>query len=150
MYAINRIKSENYTSSFQDPRLISSAHSGQSLLLDAPVLDGSVKMSNVYDNRITKYDNLSDIELGNVYYYYDMNLMKPYYTPLFSKEVAVKYNYVDPMGTVKPHYDMIADTNYNYKLSFLKDTQNHRQDLLSKNMWNRNQTEPLYKSQDSW
>lgn len=150
MYAINRLTSENYTSSFQDPRLISSAHSGQSLLLDAPVLDGQTKMSRVYDDRVTTYGNLADIELGNIYYYYDTNLLKPAFQPLFDNTQPVRYAYVDPMGTTKPHYDMIMDDKYNYKLSFLKDTQNHRQDLLSKNMWNRNQTEPLYKSQSSW
>lgn len=144
MYAINTLKSLDY--SFFDPRLISSAHSGQRLILDAPVLDGSVKMNNVYRDRPgygTRYDSLSEIDGGNVSYYYDTKLLIPFINPLFDESSFVAYDYIDPMGSYKPHYYRDANKISGPGLTWLADSQFQRENILASNLWKRNQTEPL-------
>lgn len=153
MYAINMLKSLDFTSSYSDPRLISSAHSGQRLLLDAPVLDGTVKMANVYSERPgykTIYNSLADIGGGNVSYYYDKDLLVPFFHPLFDASIVAKIDYIDPMGTYKPHYYRDSTKVYGPGLTWLADTQFQREDILAANMWRRNQTEPLLREMTSW
>lgn len=154
MYAINTLKSLDFSSSYSDPRLISSAHSGQRLLLDGAVLDGSVKMINVYrGNRPgyrTVYDSLSEIDGGNVSYYYDTKLLIPFINPLFDESSFLKYDYIDPMGSYKPHYYRDADKICGPGLTWLADTQFQRENILASNLWKRNQTEPLLRPINSW
>lgn len=153
MYAINMLKSLDFTSSYSDPRLISSAHSGQHLLLDAPVLNGSVKMANVYRKRPgykTIYNSLADIDGGNISYYYDKNILVPFTDPLFDKSLTVKVDYIDPMGSYKPHYYRDATKICGTGLTWLEDTQFQREDILAANLWRRNQTEPLLRPIISW
>jgi len=51
----------------------------------------------------------------------------------------VKEDYVDPMDSYKPHYCRASMDNKNC-LSWIRDSQFHREDLMSKQIWNRNQT----------
>jgi hypothetical protein len=146
MYALNSLKSLDWTSSFSDPRLISSAHSGQRLLLDAPVLNGTVKMANVYRDctgYASVYNSLADIGGGQISYYYDTEIGKPFIEPLFDDSAVIKTDYIDPMGTYKPHYYRDATRVCGTGLSFLADTQFQRQDVLASQIWSRNQTYPL-------
>ena len=148
MYAINKLSSENYTSAFSDPRLIS--QSGHRLLLDAPVLDGSVKMANVYEDRYPSvYTSLTDITGGNIRYYYDSDLLVPFFSPLFDECNALKMPYIDPMGSYKPHYTILQKP-ISTGLTWLSDTQINRNDIIASNLWKRNQTEPLLKPINSW
>lgn len=147
------LRSLDFTSSYSDPRLISSAHSGQHLRLDAPVLNGSVKMADVYCDRPsyrTIYNSLAQIEGGNISYYYDKDLLVPFICPLFDKSLAAKVDYVDPMGTYKPHYYRDSTITSGPGLTWLADTQFQREDILAANQWKRNQTEPLLRTIESW
>lgn len=147
MYALNSLaNSYNYGSSFNDPRLISSAHSGQRLLLDAPVRDGSVQMKKIPFLETTDYihDNYGNIKTGDVSYYYDSHIGKPFFQPLFDPSDIVKVDYIDPMGTYKAHYYRKGTDDRHLGLSWLTDSQFHRNDILARSMWRRNQTEPMY------
>lgn len=155
MYAINSIDgSLDFVASFDDPRLVSAGHSGQRLTLDAPPLNGTVKMSDVYGVRPgyrTVYDSLADVGAGQIRYYYDGRLGVPFIEPLFdATPVVLKENYVDPMGSYKPHYYRNRYDVSGCGLTWLADTQLHREDILAANRWRRNQTEPLWKNQRDW
>ena len=143
MYAINRSSSAVFPA---DPRVVSSARSGEAIEFDVPVLDGGVKMADVYLPRPgygSVHDSVADIVGGNVSYYYDAQIMVPFFSQLFSRpREFTRYDYIDPMGTYKPHYANRVET-IRHPLSWMRDSQFHRQDLLSANVWRRNQTEPL-------
>jgi hypothetical protein len=148
MYALNALHSYDYTSSFADPRLISSAHSGQRLTLDAPVLNGQVKMANVYADRpgfSSVYNSLADIGGGQITYYYDSEIGIPFIKPLFDDSAVIKVDYIDPMGTYKPHYYRDSTDVIGPGLTWLADTQFQREDILAAQQWRRNQSSPLLK-----
>lgn len=150
MYALNSLTGYDYLSAFSDPRLISAAHSGQRLTLDAPVRNGTVAMATVYDDRPgynTNYDDFHQIRGGDILYYYDSSIGVPFIKPLFEEGRFLKTNYIDPMGTIKPHFERPAADNVCGKgggLTWLRDSQYQRADIMSRQIWNRNQTEPMY------
>lgn len=131
----------NYVS--QDPRLISAAHSGQRLALDNIPLNGKVQLYNVpYINghNPSGYSTYSDIDGGQITYYYNKELAIPFINTLFTQPSNVrKENYVDPMDSYKPHYTR-KNKYSNHCLNWIRDSQFHREDLMSKQIWNRNQT----------
>lgn len=120
-----------------DPRLVSSGHSGQRLVLDSPPRNGKevCPQENLYRN-------YGDITLGDVSYYIDKQLATPFLPQLFTgmKNLVMKEEYVDPMGSYKPHY-YICQEDTNNCLSWLKDSQFHRQNLMASQVWRRNQTD---------
>lgn len=137
----------------QDPRLYSTTRYNY-LPLDRPPIDGDVRLKNIYDKKYdwynynqNPYENIRD---GQIEYYIDHSIEEPFFNPLFSqqaKDVAVLYK--DPMGGVKPEYSRIPQNTYNPTvakpksylncLSFIEDTQAHREDMLSYQMRKRNQ-----------
>jgi hypothetical protein len=146
MYALNSLVSYDYVSAFSDPRLISAAHSGQKLVLDAPPLNGTVKMRDVDDiNRSygSVYNSISDINNGQILYYYDSEIGKPFIQPLFDDSSVVRVDYIDPMGTYKPHYYRDSTVVCGKGLTWLEDSQFQRNDIIASQIWKRNQTYPL-------
>ena len=153
MYAINALSSYDYSSPFTDPRLTSSAHSGQTLTLDSPVLNGSVRTRDIYNHRPgyqPVYNTLADLGGGQISYYYDTELGVPFQKPLFNEANVTRLNYIDPMGTLKPHYNRYPLPETGVGLTWVTDTQNHRNEIMALNQWKRNQTEPLIKLQNEW
>ena len=147
MYALNSLTSYDFLSSFDDPRLISAAHSGERLLLDAPVRNGNVSMKNVYDERSgygMNYDNFGQIRGGDILYYYDSDIGIPFIDPLFENGPFKKENYIDPMGTYKPHFYRDSNNVCGKGLTWLRDSQYQRADIMARQNWKRNQTEPMY------
>lgn len=134
---------DEYAYVSRDPRLVSSAHSGQRLALDNIPLNGKVQISDTpyiagYPN---VYDTYSDIHGGQVEYYYDKQLASPFISQLFvNPGLVTRERYVDPMDSVKPHYCRVSLDNKNC-LSWIRDSQFHREDLMSKQIWKRNQTD---------
>ncbi len=126
-----------------DPRLISPPHNGQRLVLDNLPINGKVQVWDIpyiEGHRAASYDSYSDINGGQNTYYYSKDLAVPFISQLFVKPgVAVKENYVDPMDSYKPHYCR-ARIDHEACLSWLRDSQFHREDLMSKQIWKRNQT----------
>lgn len=136
-----------WTSAFADPRLVSAGHSGQRLLLDAPIRrDGVRTINDLPDGYSARpYASYEDIRGGDISYYADTSVNVPYITPtLFDPTCRLtKREYVDPMFSCKPEYDSPTDTCSD-ALSFLADTRFHRQDLMKKQLYRRNWTHPMY------
>ena len=140
------------TYSSSDPRLYNK--NGSRLQLDTPPLNASVKLSSLTTDKSLNhygqgYKSYSDINSGQILYYISKDREDTFYKPLFSREAtAVGTLYKDPMGSIKPHYDRIPVEQYNttklcgesdkYCLSFMKDTQFHREDILSRQMSKQN------------
>ena len=138
-----------------DPRLISSAHTGQVQTLDVPPITGTVNLSNllydpVLDNYGQGYKDYSDVNAGQIMYYIDKSQDDPYFHPNFvTSATATGVLYKDPMGAIKPRYNrkpLINNnpmgperSNYEGCLSWMEDSLSHRQDLLSLQMRKRNQ-----------
>jgi hypothetical protein len=137
-----------------DPRLIDSAR-GLVMPLDLPPDDGSIKLDEVYtDPRLKEYGkfyrNYSDINTGQITYYVDKSIEDAFFTPVFATSAYnMKSLYQDPMSAMKPQNDRfhIKDndhvtskkTNYQYNLSWLDDSNEHREDLISKQMRKQNE-----------
>lgn len=126
-----------------DPRLVSSAHSGQRLALDGPPINGKVHLQDVPKDRPRYkgvYNSYSDIGGGQIRYYIDKELAVPFVPQLFVKPGLVRgEDYIDPMGSCKPHYYRASLDTKNC-LNWIRDSQFHREDLMSKQLWNRNRT----------
>jgi hypothetical protein len=146
----------------KDPRLISVAHSGQVLTLDRPPINGSVDLSKIstdtgLDGYGQKYNTYSDINAGDILYYINKSRKDPFYTPLFSTSANVYGTlYRDPMGVIRPQYEReplkhsdpfnTTKESYDGCLSWIRDSQEHREDILSKNMrkYNEQRWEPRW------
>lgn len=137
-----------------DPRLVD-VRRNIAITLDRPPVNDSVKLDEIYTredlrNYGQNYKDYSDINAGQILYYNDKSIEDPYIAPLFGTQAeATGYMYQDPMGGLKPHYDRkpfstsnplnTKNTNYLGNLSFIQDTNEHREDLLSRQLWQRNQ-----------
>jgi hypothetical protein len=130
-----------------DPRLQSSAHNGTRLVLDSPPLNGKLSQNEVYQPRTgynMRYPNYTAIKGGQITYYIDPKLAKPFLHQLFTGPMAmVMDEYRDPMGTYKPHYclEQLKSGESCPNLSWIQDSQYHRQDLMARQLWKRNQTD---------
>jgi hypothetical protein len=127
----------------QDPRLVSPAHGGQRLALDNIPLNGKVQVWEtpyITGYKATSMNSYSDIHGGQNTYYYNKELATPFISELFIQPgLVVKEDYFDPMDSYKPHYYRVSMDNKNC-LSWIRDSQFHREDIMSKQLWNRNQT----------
>jgi hypothetical protein len=139
-----------------DPRLYNQG--GTWLQLDKPPLNSSTKLSTLTTDKNLDcygqgYTSYADVNAGQYLYYISKDREDAFYEPLFSKKAnTVGTMYQDPMGAMKPQYDRIPDEQYNpildtkscgetdeYCLSFIKDTQFHREDILARQMRKRNE-----------
>ena len=140
-----------------DPRLYNAA-AATWLQLNRPPLSASTKLDTLNSNKSLDnygqgYKSYADINAGQYLYYIDKDREDVLFEPLFSeKATVVGTMYKDPMGSMKPVYDRIphnqqdygiladpCNVSGNYCLSFIKDTQGYREDLLSIQMRKRNQ-----------
>lgn len=147
----NACPTPQYASS--DPRLFSGTH-GDYITLDTPPMNDFVKLKDIYNENLRNYGknyrSYGDINAGDVTYYIDRSVASPYFTPLFSKQAQVgKVIYKDPMGAIKAEYpkvlpseNLMTQQNCDYDpycLSWIKDSQSHRDDILTSIMVKRNQ-----------
>lgn len=146
-------KNTNVVYSSSDPRLFN-AMRGSYSVLDTRPLDSTVKLNDVYNQKFKNYGknykDYSDIVGGDVMYYVGFERQTPYYAPLFNeKNTMSKVVYQDPMSTSKMEYPkivkqpvLVSDTNCDndgYCLSWIRDTQMQRDDILASQMAVRNQ-----------
>lgn len=139
-----------------DPRLRAPA-SGIKQCIDQPPLQCNINMFNLDKNTCStgnRWKSYNDIDLGDIVYYNDTSIEDTLFPPLFSQEASVEgVMYKDPMGSVKPQYTRcplpIEDDAQN-PLSWIRDSQEHRQDLMSLQMRKQNQSRwaPLYTPQN--
>lgn len=140
----NTCTTEQYAS--WDPRTWSAVHN-QYLTFSRPPLESSVKLSEVYSDKLKGYgqcyQSYDDINAGNIAYYIDRSREDAYYPPNFTQPSVnvTKVVYKDPMGALKPEYQRqipyknpVTNPSCDYEpfaLSFLKDTQTHRDDIMT-------------------
>lgn len=136
-----------------DPRLISVPLGGQVLTLDRPPFQTDTTMNELLTDKYDKYktgfyNSYSDINIGDIMYYTNKSTEKPFYNPVFSKSTVVdKYLFKDPMSALKPQYERNSEQynhltqkkeKYNGCLSWIDDSIEQREDLISKQMTRRN------------
>lgn len=156
MYNINKLSSHSYTP--DDPRL---KIDGRYLQLDGPVLNGMVKMKDVYNYRPGYkyiYNSYKDIGGGQITYYLNPELNQPFIPQLFNdgtypmtSNIVLIDPYIDPMGNVKPHYyrvpgynsPMSSASSPHYGLSSISDKNEHIRDLMSKQLAKINQSKQM-------
>lgn len=146
----------------KDPRLKSIAGGGEPITLDKPPYDSKVILSEIIsDSNLNRYGQnyktYSDINAGHIIYYVNKSRQDPFNNPVFSTSAQTTGSlYRDPMGSIKPIYEREPFKNHNPHimkdfydggLSWIRDSQEHREDLVSKQMIKRNQErwEPRWK-----
>lgn len=145
----------------RDPKLFSASHE-QVLTFDRPPIDGTIPLEKIYtdtslDGYGKNYRTYSDISAGHITYYIDKSIEDPFFEPLYTNKILSSGElYKDPMGGIKPQYERrvliqndpinMDRTSYNGCLSWIEDTQEHREDLLSKQMskYNQQRWEPRW------
>ena len=145
----------------RDPKLFSASHE-QVLTLDRQPIDGRIPIDKIYtdislDSYGKNYSTYSDINAGHITYYIDKSIEDPFFEPLYTNNIlSVGEIYKDPMGGIKPQYKRrvlrqndpinMDRSSYNGCLSWVEDTQEHREDLLSKQMskYNQQRWEPRW------
>ena len=140
-----------YTNS--DPRLLNAAGPTR-LTLDRPPLTSHTPLRTLVTDRSLDrygqgYKGYADVNAGQVMYYIDRSIEDALFPPLFERDATVVGSvYTDPMGNSKPQYDRVVayddpfsrpNQTDGYGLSWIKDSQDHRQDLLSRQMHRRNE-----------
>ena len=139
----------------RDPRLISASHSGQVLTLDRPPIETQPDLDTIStDKKLNNYGQgyrtYSDISAGQIMYYVDKSIEDPFFLPIFATSAkSFGTLYQDPMGAMKPRYDRKPLTctnhlnttrnNYSGGLSWIEDSQEFREDIISKQMAKNNQ-----------
>ena len=138
-----------------DPRLISASRGGDRLTLDNPPIDSEISLDKIYtdknlNNYGKSYKSYSDINAGHITYYIDKSIRDPFFGPVYSNpSLTTGMLYRDPMGAFRPQYERYPiDTSdqinskkcsYNGGLSWIEDSQEHREDIISKQMRKHNE-----------
>jgi len=128
----------------QDPRLIDVPRAFK-MNLDRPPMDSSIKLSQIYSdptlcNYGKNYRTYSDIDGGQIAYYTDDYFSDTFFHPIFSTPSTVKgYIYKDPMDQLSPEYERcpLVKAEEMCGLSWINDSNEHREDLISKQMYIR-------------
>lgn len=138
-----------------DPRLYSS---GENILcpLNLPPITSKIYLDKLMtdkslNNYGQNYYSYGDINAGQIMYYIERGDEDPFTTPVFAvSSLATGEVYKDPMDSIKPQYirnpikcdNLIGGperTDYEGSLSFMEDTLNFREDIISKQMAKMNQ-----------
>ena len=116
---------------------------------------GGMKLSDIPSEKILdgygqNYKTYKDINAGQITYYESKAIEDPHHFPNFVSSATTKgYLFKDPMGSVKPYYERVPEKercdfdekrgdSYEGCLSWLHDSNNFREDLMSKQMGLRN------------
>jgi len=141
-----------YSNTETDPRL-QHIMSNTTLELDRPPLTSATELNTLLtDNTLNSYGqgykSYNDINSGSILYYIQKDTENVLFKPLYTTQTDVIGSlYTDPMGSIKPQWDRLYDKNYNPIINnksdvcstFLRDSQFHREDLLSLQMRKINQ-----------
>jgi hypothetical protein len=121
---------------------------GMPTILDKPAQVGWVSMDDVsnIDNRSYRafYDNYSQMNNGNMAYYFDESIAQPFFGPVYTLSSTVdKTIFVDPMGSHKPEYfkkPVTSNSNNVSKDQATRDELSFRDDIISKQQSKYNRT----------
>jgi hypothetical protein len=133
-----------------DPRLFNAA-SRTWIKLDKQPIMSTMKLDRInsdrqLDNYGKWYKSYADVNAGNIQYYITTQSQNTFFEPLFSKKsVNFSVVYKDPMDNMRAQHYHISDKKNNqcdsdYCLSYINDTQNHREDILSRQMRRSNES----------
>lgn len=138
-----------------DPRLYDPTRNVY-LYLDKPPSTGNVPLKDIYNKKYTDYGTTikpyNDIEDGQIVYYIDKGIEDAFYTPVWSEPAINQASlFKDPMGSMKPEYNrkpvintenptVTTAESYPYCLSFIQDSQSHREDLMAYQQRKNNQS----------
>jgi hypothetical protein len=120
-----------------DPRLIDVMRGGYKMQLDRPPIDSCVcdvnsPVLNIYGK---PYHNYKDIHEGQIMYYVDNSIKDPYFEPVFfNKAFITKNMYTNPMGLVTREYNRTPLNTKKQGLSFINDSTEFREELMSLQM----------------
>lgn len=113
---------------FDSPRAIR-AH------MDRPSRTGSVPLCDIYTSPILDGYTPYNVNNGQITYYIDHSIKNAFYKPVYDIPFkTLKYNYVDPMGSVKPHYALVnqqKDIDNYSPLSSIRDSSLFRENLIA-------------------
>lgn len=137
-----------------DPRLIDVPR-GQRVGLNAPPFNSRMNLTKIYtDPRMREYGkhyrSYRDINTGDIVYYVDKSIEDPFFEPNFVTKAQMKATlFRDPMGEIKPQFERYPIENANHMnttkcdydggLSWISDSQEFRQDLMSYQMRKHNE-----------
>lgn len=140
-----------------DPRLLDPVRNSL-LQLDRPPMTGDLALKNVYSDNLKNhgkgYHTYSDINAGQIQYYIDHSIKDALYEPVYDIPAEVtSLVYQDPMSNMKPQYlrkpgntgkdtgvSRVPTRDDTYGcLSFIDDTSNHREDVISRQQLKNNQ-----------
>jgi len=137
-----------------DPRLFDVPRS-QRMGLNTPPFNSGMNLTKIYtDPRMCEYGkryrSYRDINTGQIVYYVDKSIEDPFFEPNFVTKAQMKATlYRDPMGEIKPQFERYPlkpskhlDTTrceYEGGLSWIEDSQEYRQDLMSYQMRKHNE-----------
>ena len=137
-----------------DPRLFDAARAIYTTL-DTPPMRSSEKLDTINTNKALdgygqNYQTYSDIKEGQVTYYTSNALEDPFFSPNFVIPSEVSgYVFKDPMDAMKPLYNRqplnppdhlkTKGAKYDGCLSFISDSMEHREDIMSRQMYKRNE-----------
>ena len=139
-----------------DPRLFNAA-SGDWMQLDRPPLVSTPKLNTLKSDKKLNcygqgYKSYNDVNAGQISYYINRELEDAFFEPLFTKKAtAVGTMYQDPMGVMRPQYERFpnekfdpvlenaCDAKGDSCLSWIRDSQHHREDLLASQMRKHNE-----------
>ncbi len=144
-----------YTS--EDSRLKNPRTGNIALVLDRPPTDQSVDTDNVAnfkncDKFKTGFSQYKDLQ-GQIVYYVDNELATPFPSPVFENQAQVTgYNFVTPMNGIEPRYErkpvrcrnclqIRCRCDYLGGLSWIDDSNEHREDLIALQMGRVNKTQ---------
>ena len=143
---------DKYISIENDGRLVSSVRGSEKQILNRPPISSQISLSKIpFDKKLNNYGknykSYSDISAGNITYYVSEKTDPPFFNPIFDNSASIKGGlYKDPMDSVKPEYhrkplihNNVLITKKNSKmLSWIRDSNEHREDIISKQMAKRN------------
>jgi hypothetical protein len=137
-----------------DPRLIDVPRA-QRVALNSPPFNSGMNLTKIYtDPRMGEYGkhyrSYRDINTGDIVYYVDKSIEDPFFNPNFVTSAQMKATlYRDPMGEIKPQFERYplkpdnhlntTKCEYDGGLSWISDSQEFRQDLMSYQMRKHNE-----------
>lgn len=125
-----------------NPRLFD-VRRGMRVPMDRPSTTGSVPLCEIYTNPIMDGYTPYSVNNGQITYYIDNSIKDAFYRPVYDIPFQTKkYVYVDPMGSVKPHYSLINKSEDVCKyspLSSIQDSAFFRDNLIASQQAKTNQ-----------
>lgn len=103
--------------------------------IDRPSTTGSVNPSDIYTLKYLDNYTPFNVNNGQIQYYIDRSIKDAFYEPIYDiPNYTIRYDYIDPMGSYKPHYNLIqkqCDIDSYSPLSFIQDTSFFRENLMA-------------------